>query len=51
MIARKTARPAFPPGHHGLLVSLVAGRGGGAGGLQRNRPARIFQIKGNALSL
>jgi transposase len=30
--ATHASRPASPPGHHSLMVSLVAGWGGGAGG-------------------
>ncbi len=36
----QTARPASPPGHHSLMVPLVAGWGGGAGGL-RFAPANL----------
>ena len=32
-----TAHPASPPGHHNLLVSLVAGWGGGVGGMSRGQ--------------
>ena len=35
--AMQTSRPASPPGHHSIVVPLVAGRGGGAGGLRHRR--------------